>query len=67
MVMLLLARLSVAAHLLSHTCAALEEKVLSVFLFSLLILSYALRHGAEVIRQQGSPEGVCNFSSLNSG
>lgn len=61
MVMLLLACLSVSAHLLSHTCAALEEKVLSVFLFSLLILSYALRHDAEAIRLRGSPEGLRNF------
>lgn len=60
LVMLLLACLSVSAHLLSHTCAALEEKVLSVFLFSLDILSYALRHGTEAIRLKGSPDN-CFF------
>lgn len=60
-VMLLLACLSVSAHLLSHTCAALEEKVLSVFLLSLLILSYALRHGTEAMRLKCSRDRLHSF------
>lgn len=36
LLMLLLACLSVSTHLLSHTCAALEKRVISVFLFCFL-------------------------------